>query len=76
MRAAGVQVGVREGVSTPYGVEGMRAASVQRGVAVRGETFQATSLHTPYDVETPQADVSTWGRCARVGCARAGVGGK
>ena len=44
---------------------------MQVGVAVRGETFQATSLHTPYSVETPRADVSTcvgfrvWGR--RVG---------
>ena len=31
--------------------------------AVRGETFQATSLHTPCGVETPQADVSTCVGC-------------
>ena len=32
--------------------------------AAGGETFQATSLHTPYGVDVPRADVST---CQRFG---------
>ena len=42
------------------------------------KTLRATGLHTPYGVETPRADVSTWGSCSRGfgkdvrGCASGG----
>ena len=39
------------------------------GGAVMGETFQATSLHTPCGVEGMGTDVSTWGSC-RVGLGK------
>ena len=48
------------------------------GGAVMGETFQATSLHTPCGVEGMGADVSTWGSCCvglGKGCEGVGAAG-
>ena len=44
-----------------------------------GETFQATSLHTPCGVEGMGTDVSTWGSCCvglGEGCDGMGAAGE